>query len=410
MITVDARTPSLDAIQAALRGTTEALAHELAHPTTNTPEWSTFEWLTARAVATIHGVAPLLSSRLRWNGPSDWEEFLRQQRAHTMNRHRRIEALLASIDLAARAEHIPVLALKGTALHAIGLYAVGERPMADVDLLVLPQDVERTARIIERLGFHKSFVYWKHVTFTQNAARAPAVLGEHSWNDMKLELHDRISEMLPVRLTDVTVHIFPRQPKHGLNAYPSVAALMMHLLLHAAGAMAYRSVRMIHLHDIALLAYRMTEGDWNEVLGLGGGGRGAWWALPPLALTARYYAVAIPPGVLGVLNLRCHWLLRRLAQRRTLSDVSLSYPWMEAFPGLAWAQSVGEMLEHVGKRSMRAASVLLGGLKPAAEETSPVPGASQQFSRNPYILRWLISRPARPETMQAVRAALAQRM
>ena len=406
MITLDARTPSPSAIQAALRKTTETLAGELVHPTAKMPDWSSFEWLIARAVAAIHGVSPLLSSTILWKGPADWQEFLRQQRAHTVNRHRRIQALLASIDFQARAERVAVLALKGAALHASGLYAPGERPMADVDLLVLPQDAERTARILEGLGFRQSIAYWKHVTFTQNAAGAPAALGEHSGNDMKVELHERISEILPARRTDLTAYIFPGQPKDGLNAYPSRAALMMHLLLHAAGAMAYRSVRMLHLHDIALLARRMTQGDWNEILGVDD--RGTWWALPPLTLTARYYAGAIPPGVLSALSLKCHWSLRHLAKRRTLSDVSLSYLWMEAFPGLAWAQSVGEMLEHVGKRSMRAASVLSGRLQPAGEESGAAAEAGRQSSS--WVLRSLISRSVRPETMQAIRAALAQRI
>ena len=36
----------------------------------------------------------------------------------------------------------PVQALKGAALHRDGLYRADERPMADLDLLVLPQHTE----------------------------------------------------------------------------------------------------------------------------------------------------------------------------------------------------------------------------------------------------------------------------
>jgi len=63
------------------------------------------------------------------------------------------------------------------------------------------------------------------------------------------------------------------------------------------------------------------------------------------------------------------------------------------------------MLEYVAKRLFRAARLLLARQARTGELGA---GAPIQFSRSPYILRWLVSRPPRPETISAVRAALAQ--
>jgi len=400
--------PSLDTVHAALHKTTETLACELARPTHTAPDWSDFEWLTARAVAAIHGVSALLSSRLLWHGPGGWRQFLDEQRVHTTHRHQRIQALLEAIDRGARTECIPIVALKGAALHAIGLYAPGERPMADVDLLVRGADMKPTAKVIERLGYHESFAYWKHLVFAPNSASVPKGLGEHSDHEIKIELHHRIAEILPLRTTDVTDTVFPQQPQPGLNAYPSTAALMAHLVLHAAGGMAYRSLRLLQLHDIALLCRRMSDTDWDQVLSLDNPHRTPWWALPPLALTARYYSSVVPPRVLTALEAACHRRLRRISKSRLLSDVSLSYPWIEAFPGIEWAQSIGEMFEHVASRTIRAARLLAQHKSPARTSAAPADSTWPLLSQRPYILRWLISRPARPATMRPVRAALEQ--
>src|SRR5271156_754608 len=89
-------------LQAALTRVTERLAHELAHPTPQAPDWSDFEWSIAKAVAAMHGVSPLLSGSLRWRGPEGWMHFLEEQRAHVTQRHARIENLLRQIDQSAR--------------------------------------------------------------------------------------------------------------------------------------------------------------------------------------------------------------------------------------------------------------------------------------------------------------------
>src|SRR5258706_10601235 len=229
--------PPPTAFQGTLRKVTETLAGELACPTQRAPDWSDFEWNIARAVAAMHGVSPLLSTTLRWQGPAGWTTFLEEQRIHTATRHIRIAELLRHIDERGRATGIAVVALKGAALHAIGLYAVGERPMADIDLLVKPADAGGMALLLESLGFYETCASWKERVFTPIVERAVGTLGENSNNNIKIELHEKICERLPWRITDVTDCVFPTQAHPGVNAYPSPASLMIHLMLHAAGAM-----------------------------------------------------------------------------------------------------------------------------------------------------------------------------
>jgi len=70
------------------------------------------------------------------------------------------------IDERGAPEGIAAVALKGAALHAIGLYAIGERPMADIDLpgatggcgahraVDRIAGLSRSLRQLERAGIH----------------------------------------------------------------------------------------------------------------------------------------------------------------------------------------------------------------------------------------------------------------
>jgi hypothetical protein len=395
-------------LHATLRKITETLAAELARPTDTAPDWSDFEWLLARGVAGIHGVSSLLGSTLKWDGPPGWKPFLVAQRAHVAARHRRIEDLLDQLDARSRDEKVPLIALKGAALHAMGLYRAGERPMADIDLLVQPQEAKRAEQVLESLGFSESFANWKHKVFVPAVREVHAGVGEHAKNYLKIELHQRVAEILPLRITDVTGSILPPRPHPGLNAYPSKAALMTHLLIHAASAMAYRSLRLLHLHDIGLVSSRMSGPDWDELLEHGRNGGGPWWALPPLQLTARYYPTAVPKDGLAALADHCQWTLRRATRHQSLSDVSLSYPWIEAFPGIGWCRSLAEVIELIVSR-IRPGDEMLRLRKVMVEtQVSATQTDWGRLSQGQRMLRWVVSRQTRADTLHAVRSALSQ--
>jgi hypothetical protein len=397
----------LSVLQTGLRTITEILANELVRPGVAAPDWSETQWLLARAVATIHGVSPLLARSLRWQGPPGWQTFLDDQRMHTESRHVRIRELLERLHEAGRSAGIALVALKSVALHELQLYAAGERPMADVDLLVRGQDSRRAGRMLEDLGFHVTLSNWRHQVFATDAP-APAGFGENCANGLKIELHTHIQEVLPKRAIDVSACIFSNTAEPGLNQYPSRAALMLHLLFHAAGAMALRVVRLINLNDISRLSASMSSRDWDEFLAQERTlNQTLWWSFPPLALTAHYYD-SIPERVVTALSSRCHWWLKETCRRRTLSDVSLSYLWVTAFPGIEWARSPGEMLEYVMGRVVPDAKVRSVRKVLATTEPAEAQSTWAHLSQSRRVLRWLTSRPARPTALRPIRMALAQ--
>jgi hypothetical protein len=401
--------PAQNVLQTALRKTTETLAGEMASPGSSPPEWSELEWLMARVVAAIHGISPLLAGTLRWQGPAGWQEFLHDQAAQTAARQARIGELLHLIDLRARDAGVAVVALKGAELHAVGVYRGGERPMGDVDLLVRGADLDGTTQILESLGFCASLPTWKHRTFVPQRPRVPhRSLGEHADNDLKIDLHERVWEALPLRTQDVTARIMPPQPHPGLNPYPSTASLMIHLLLHAAGAIVLRNVRLLQLHDIALLSARMTLRDWDELLHLSEADAGYWWLWPPLVLTARYYPATVPDSLLDAAQASCPRLLRAVARRQRLSDVSLSHLPIEAFPGIEWSQSLSEAARYALRRAVPASDTLSARAEQLKTRDGAAAGRWERLSQWRRVLHWLSAPQSRSETLYPIRVALLE--
>ena len=402
--------PPLNQVAAALRRTTEFLAREFAAPTTAPPPWSEFEWHIARAVCAMQGVSALLHSRLRWRGPDGWQRFLDEQREQTAGRYRQIANLLAAIDAHSRKDGVALVGLKGAALYAGGVYAAGERPMGDIDLLIRPDDAAAIARVLDACGYTAAFSTERHWVYQQRHRKAAVGgrLGEHVDSAINIEVHDRISELLPVRAADITQFLFPAAAPAGLNAYPSAASLMLHLLLHAAGNMRARALRLIQLHDIGLLAQRFGSGDWKELLAMHPDGGTIWWALAPMILTERYFPGAIPANVLADLAQDCPWLLRNRARRQRLADVSWSNIRIEAFPGLEWSRTPGDAVAFMRSRIWPSAESRAELKEGAAQipDSAAIPWYG--LSHRARILRWVFARPPRVQTLLSVRAALDQ--
>jgi hypothetical protein len=405
--------PPLRRIQSALRAATETLASELALPGSIAPDWTEFEWTMAKAAAVLHGVTPLIASLRQWHGPAHWQHFAQDQYRHTAARHQRIASLLLSIDQRSRDAGIACVALKGAALHALGIYAAGQRPMADIDLLVREPDAPAMLQLLGTLGFSQTFVTWKHRVLkphgsaTNTAQGAPRDrFGEDENTPIKIELHTHVAERLPVVELDITDWVFPRQPQPGLNAYPSRLALLLHLLLHAAGNMLIRNLRLIQLYDIALVARQLSAVEWRQLTHMRVSNRRLWWAVPPLHLVQRYFEGSIPQPVLTQLRPSCPRALNWATQRQLLADVSYARIRCEAIPGLAWGGSLAETLRCVWARLLPSAEH-----RAIYELTRAEPWVAgtrwSRMSRAQRVLRFVIKRPLRLPTMYIVRAALA---
>ncbi|MGH8214751.1 MAG: nucleotidyltransferase family protein [Rhodanobacteraceae bacterium] len=394
--------PPLKIIRAGLRRTTEAIARELARPGGATPAWSELEWKLARAAAAAHGVSPLLWKHTGWKQPG-WRRFLQSQQEHVEIRHRRIATLLEQIDVRSRAAGLAMVALKGAALHALGIYTPGDRPMADIDLLAREDDVDAATRLLHGIGYVPSFADWRHRVFKPATGTPPAVLGEHRDTPVNIELHTRIRERLPVSVVDISEWILPGETLPGLNPYPSRGALLAHLLLHAAGNICGRSLRLMHLHDIALLARSMQPEEW-VFLWRGGA---CWWALPPLSMVARYYQDAIPDAVLATLARDCPPLLRAVSHRQTLTQVSCSELWLHAFPGLEWSRDPLDAARFVAGRIRRPPEKIRERNDMARAQLWLQDQDWVTASQSRRILTWLTRKVPRMDMMYAVHMALA---
>ena len=401
--------PPLPELQRLLRTTTEFLAHELGAPHAQAPDWSAAEWYAARAMATVHGVSGLLAGTLRWSGPPGWREFLDGQRQAVAARQARIAQLLALIDREARGRGVALVALKGAALQARGIYQPGERPMADVDVLVAEAQLEAASELIRGLGFASGPVTWKHRSFDPPRGSRVHPFGESAGNPLKVELHACARELLPRRAVDITAVVLPGELAPGLHDYPSRPALLLHVLLHAAGAMLGRTARLLHLHDIARLVSPMGPADWEELFRLGGATADPtlWWAYAPLTLTEHYFG-CVPAPVLTRLRGANRWLLRRAYRSRRLTDVSISSLWISAFPGIEWSRSAGELAGYVVARVRPSPETVR--LRGEFADSQPLVSGGE-WARTPQlrrVLRWLRARQPRQESLSVVQAAFAE--
>jgi hypothetical protein len=401
---MNAGPPPYREVAATLRTTTERLAHELVTPSADPPDWSPFEWNVARAVAAMQGISALLANRLQWRGPPRWEDFLCEQVKQSQLRDARIGDLLAQLDAGARRESVGIVALKGAALRALHIYARGERPMADIDLYAPATSFPAVARLIEALGYREGFRTPRHVVYRCGPVTRPQGIGEHIDNGIKIELHGHVAESLPVTPVDITSRLAPSPLQYGLHGYASRAALMAHLLLHAAASMRAHAVRLIQLHDIARLSVLMNAEDWCELAH--GGNATLWWAYPPLTLAVKYGEGRVPPDVLEFLQRVCPPVLARSARRWSLTDVSWSNLRISAFPGVQWSRSAGEAVRFAKSR--------LAPSRTALDELAIATREQPQFAAVPWytrshparIVRWVFGRPPRAQTMSSVLAAL----
>jgi hypothetical protein len=402
--------PPFAEVAGALRKVTEHLACVASAGKQNRPpEWTQFEWRIARAVAAMQGVSSILNASPGSGGPETWRQFLHSQYLATKAKHERIELLLTSIDFQARRAGVPMVALKGAALYKAGVYAAGDRPMADIDLLVGAGDMRAISRILETCNYRLSLSGPRHQTYVDGNMPlfGAAMLGEQADAPIKIEVHEKISEFLPVAEVDISSHVFPLAAEPGINAYASLTGLMLHLLLHAAGNMRARALRQIQLHDIALLGRRLQPDDWDTVFSATAAGPRPGWAYPPLLLTAQYYPHVIPFRRLEELSRGCpHWL-RKWTSRQRLSDVSWSNFRIEAFPGLEWCQSPIEVAKFVVSRVWPSRKARKDLRDAAADMPQGFSVPWYGISHGSRIVRWVISRPPRVQSLLSVRAALS---
>jgi Uncharacterised nucleotidyltransferase len=274
--------------------------------------WDAAAWEAARWAIQVHGIAPLLHRALA--GEPDGEAIHPRLRAYLAEQHRlsgeRVALLLgelAEVLVACATAGIDVLPLKG-ALLATHYYAEpGLRPMNDLDLLIRPADEAHLIDLLARLGYQPIVRSWKHLTLARPEGRGPIVSreGEHPANPRSLDLHIQLGEQFWGLRYDLTESAWEgAEPRMLLGVEAHLmrpVALLHHLAVHASSDTIARRVRLLHLHDIALVARTLNDQDWRQILAWVDQQREQRLIYPALAFTSRYYPV-VPAATLRELR------------------------------------------------------------------------------------------------------------
>ena len=285
----------------------------LTSPPITVAGWDPQDWEAARWAVQVHGIAPLLDrAAAHWPVAAALHPLLRQYLADQRQRSSQRVALLlrdlAELLAACHARNIAVMPLKGGLLATTYYDEPGLRPMSDLDLLVHPSDEPRMLALLADLRYEPLARGWKHITLARPEARGPVVAydGEHADNPRSLDLHVRVAEQFWGIRYDLTAEAWADSAPGELLGSPTrllrPATLLHHLAIHASSDMIARRLRLLQLHDIALVAPAVDRAGWEGILS-GAQARGEERLVyPVLALTQRYYSAVVPDDLLLALR------------------------------------------------------------------------------------------------------------
>lgn len=311
------RLPSMT-LSGDMAAVTEHLCHAAAqsallHPN---PPIGLFDWTGRRRalapmLAHLHGIAPLLVTASGQFPPRLASIFTRHRQLSAA-RAQRLLALRDAFVLVSRDCGASPIALKG-ARTLDTLYADPSlRPMADLDFLCAPGDLEACRMAATRLGLVALGGNARHAVFGDSGARVVAMLAEDPDNPIKLEVHTRLAETFFGDNVDVTSALVAPggPPGHAMNA-----------LLHASHHAYTRTLRFGQIVDLGLILSGFDAAAWRALMDALRTWC-AWWAYAPLALAAAYFPGAVNPATLAEARLTAPALARRATWR--ISDVSYS--------------------------------------------------------------------------------------
>jgi len=266
------------------------LALWLAQSAADDPHWSADTWSRFKLISRVHGIAPALHVILN---SSDWldaeiKNWLAEQADLNAQRVAKMQGELAAI-LALLARHgLPAMPLKGSVLAARYYEDASLRPMADLDLLVRPQDFAHVGRLLTQLGYAQEVAHWKHTEFVKPDNRqAVSFEAEHPDNPRKVEVHRYCRESFGGPSIDLTEVMWAHSDEGTLwgerAIIPRPEALWLHLLVHHTYHAWQGKARLIQLVDLVKLAPHLSRPECllDTV--------DARFVYPSLALWQRYF-------------------------------------------------------------------------------------------------------------------------
>lgn len=331
-----ARTASAPQAQAWNPTVCESVLSWLHTPPAAALGWDSIVWEEARWSIAVHGIAPLLYHRLyttpAWSFLApELRQWLTEQHGLNDERARRLMTELEQVLLEARKEQIPVVPLKGSAaLYTLYAATPALRPMADMDLMVRPDDELAFTQILYGLGYLQDESTPRHRTFSHPTAQNVVYTrGEHPDNPRGIQLHTQVSEQFWGSTIEVTDALWQGAAASFGAAYGWLSGplgLMQHLLVHTSADVIAGKARLIRFYDILLLAQQFDSAMWQQLIQESIEKREARWFYTSLALTVRYLHADIPASVLEALAAATPPGWREFLSRSTLYHLSFCNP------------------------------------------------------------------------------------
>lgn len=298
--------------------------------------WEQADWEAARWAVQVHGIGPLLDRAAEFWLDADalhptLRTYLAEQRRLSAERVTLLLRDLAEILRACAQEQIAVIPLKGSLLATQYYAEPGLRPMNDLDLLVRPADEPRMLSLLARLRYQPIARSQKHLMLARPEAHGPVVsyTGEHPDNPRSLDLHTRLAEHFWGIRYDLTDEAWADSAPSRLQGVEArvlePATLLHHLAIHASSDAIARRLRLLHLADIALVAAKLGQADWERIVAGAQRRDEQRLVYAALLLTSRYYPV-VPAAVLHVLRLGTPPALLQLLDATSLDQLSFCNP------------------------------------------------------------------------------------
>lgn len=224
------------------------------------PAWPPETWAQCQRVCHLHGVAAYLHHTLRpatWL-ETDFRDWLAGQHQANQQRIAKMQAELAEILAVCGRHNLPVMPLKGAILTAHYYDSPGLRPMADLDLLIRPADLEPISQLLAQIGYVPQVTHWKHTEFSRPDNRQVVdATCEHPDNPRKLEIHCYCRESFGGLTVELTDAMWESATSGRLLDQPAIlptpTALVGQLLIHATYHLWQGRGRLIQLLDLVML-------------------------------------------------------------------------------------------------------------------------------------------------------------
>lgn len=253
--------------------------------------------------------------------PSELRDRLYRLAQIAAFRQARLEERLGQVLEVLNTAQIDVLFLKGAAL-AVSVYRdFSERPMADLDLLILPDRAEQAQRLLLQAGWIRAAPI--------SAVRQDALYGDHHHlapladdrgTGVIVELHTQPLPLHhPFRFSAADFWREARPVRfRGHTAYvPDFEQSALHLCMHYAWAHTAQRGAWRTFQDLQTLASRDLL-DWDRLVTLARDTRGASCAYWTLRLCNRVMGTPVPTDVLQALTPPGAWRRTRFLEQHFL--------------------------------------------------------------------------------------------